>query len=154
MAGVNPLLAPTLYAFQQVREDLHRHTAGLSDEQVWARPHGLTPLGFHLRHIAGSVDRLTTYLLGNNLDGAQMAVLAAEATPGESLIILLRDIEAALQRAEEAIRSLDAGKLAEPRWVGRKRLPTTAIGLVVHLAEHTQRHLGQAISAAMLARIA
>jgi hypothetical protein len=38
--------------------------------------------------------------------------------------------------------------------VGRKKLPTTVIGLIVHLAEHTQRHVGQAVSAAKLARAA
>jgi hypothetical protein len=32
--------------------------------------------------------------------------------------------------------------------VGRKRLPTTVIGLLTHIAEHTQRHVGQAIGAA------
>jgi len=36
--------------------------------------------------------------------------------------------------------------------VGRMRLPTTVIGLLVHIAEHTQRHVGQAISAAKLVR--
>jgi hypothetical protein len=43
--------------------------------------------------------------------------------------------------------------LPEPREVGRKRLPTTAIGLLTHIAEHTQRHVGQAISASKLAKV-
>jgi hypothetical protein len=60
LPDVNPLLAPALYSFAQTREDLANHTAGLTADRVWARPHGLAPLGFHLRHIAGSVDRLTT----------------------------------------------------------------------------------------------
>jgi len=148
---VHPVLAPALYGFQQTREDLARHTAGLTDSQVWARPHGLAPLGVHLRHIAGSVDRLTTYLEGRPLDAAQMGALAAEMEPGASLEELLADIARALQRAEEVIRAIDPATFAEPRWVGRKRLPTTVIGLLVHIAEHTQRHLGQAISAAQLA---
>jgi len=149
---VNTLVAPALYTFQQTREDLARHTEGLSVGQVWARPKGLAPLGFHLRHIAGSVDRLTTYLEGRPLDAAQMAALAAEMAPGASLGELLADIDRVLRRAEEVIRAIDPAMLAEPRWVGRKRLPTTVMGLVVHIAEHTQRHLGQAISAAQLAR--
>ena len=74
----HPMLAPVFYAFQQTREDLAKHTAGLSAGQVWARPHGLAPLGFHLRHIAGSVDRLTAYLEERPLDTAQMAALARE----------------------------------------------------------------------------
>jgi hypothetical protein len=149
---VHPLLAPALYGFQQAREDLARHTAGLTVSQVWARPYGLAPLGFHLRHIAGSVDRLTAYLEERSLDAAQTAALAAEMKPSASLGELLADIDSALRRAEETIRAIDPARLTEPRWVGRKRLPTTAIGLLVHIAEHTQRHLGQAIGAAQLAR--
>ncbi|MGA3039814.1 MAG: DinB family protein [Bryobacteraceae bacterium] len=142
------MVAPTLYGFQQTREDLARHTRGLSDGQVWTRPHGLAPLGFHLRHIAGSVDRLTAYLEGRALDAGQVAALAAEMEPGASLEELLADIERTLRRAEEVIRAIDPATFAEPRWVGRKRLPTTVLGLLVHIAEHTQRHLGQAIGAA------
>jgi hypothetical protein len=149
---VHPLLAPVLYAFQQTREDLARHTTGLTVGQVWARPHGLAPLGFHLRHMAGSVDRLSSYLEGQPLDEGQMAALAAEMEPGTGLEELLADVDRALRRAEEIIRAIDPATFAEPRWVGRKRLPTTVIGLLVHIAEHTQRHLGQAIGAAQLAR--
>jgi uncharacterized damage-inducible protein DinB len=149
---VHPALAPTLHAFQQAREDLARHTAGLTPEQIWASPHGLTPLGFHLRHIAGSVHRLTTYLRGEQLSDEQMNSLRAEKNPGAPSEELLSAIDAALNRAEQQIRSIDPGTLGEPRAVGRQQLPTTVIGLVVHIAEHTQRHVGQAISAAKLAR--
>jgi uncharacterized damage-inducible protein DinB len=151
---VNPVLAPALYVFQQTREDVAVHTANLSAEQAWSRPHGLAPLGFHLRHIAGSVDRLTTYLEGRQLDDAQMKAMAAEMEPGASLDELRADVDRALVRAEAVIRAIGPGAFAEPRWVGRKRLPTSVIGLVVHIAEHTQRHLGQAISAAKLALLA
>ena len=149
---MHPALAAALYGFQQTREDLARHTAGLTAGEVWARPHGLAPLGFHLRHIAASVDRLTTYLEGRHLDAAQMAALAAEMEPGASLEELLGEVDRTLRRAEGVIRAIDPATFAEPRWVGRKRLPTTIIGLLVHIAEHTQRHLGQAIAAAKLAR--
>jgi len=49
------------------------------------------------------------------------------------------------------VRALDTSTLADARTVGRKRLPTTVIGLLTHMAEHTQRHVGQAIAAAKLA---
>ena len=150
LPDVNPLLAPVLYSFAQTREDLARHTAGLSDTQVWARPHGLAPLGFHLRHIAGSVDRLTSYLEGRELDDAQLAALAAEMTAGAGVDELLASVDRSLARAEAIIRNIDPATFAEPRYVGRRRLEVTVIGLIVHIAEHTQRHLGQAISAAKL----
>ncbi|HEX5431276.1 MAG TPA: DinB family protein, partial [Bryobacteraceae bacterium] len=71
MEGVSPLTAPVLYSFQQAREDLDRFTEGLTPEQIWATPHGFGSVGFHLRHIAGSTDRLTTYLAGRQLSEAQ-----------------------------------------------------------------------------------
>ena len=47
--------------------------------------------------------------------------------------------------AETRVRATEPGRLEEPRWVGKKRLPTTLAGLLIHTAEHTQRHVGQLI---------
>jgi len=150
--GVSPLIAPILYAFQQAREDLATHTEGLTTEQIWATPFGFGSVGFHLRHIAGSTERLVTYLEGAQLSETQLAALKSEHQPGASRETLLSDLDSAFQRSERVVRALDAATLADPREVGRKRLPTTVIGLLTHIAEHTQRHVGQAISAAKLAR--
>lgn len=154
LEGVDPLLAPVLHSFQQAREDLALHTEGLTPEQLWARPHGLGPAGFHIRHIAGSVDRLITYAGGRQLSGEQLAQTRAEMEPGAGREELLAAVEAAFARAEAVVSALDPAALRTPREVGRKRLPTTVAGLLVHIAEHTQRHVGQAISAAKLARAA
>jgi uncharacterized damage-inducible protein DinB len=151
--GVDPRVAPILYSFEQAREDLAAHSEGLTDEQIWARPHGFGSLGFHIRHITGSTDRLVTYLKGTQLSEAQMAALTSEHEPGSSRERLLAEMDAAFRRAEAVVRTLDPPCLAEPREVGRKRRPTTVAGLLTHIAEHTQRHAGQAISAAKLARI-
>jgi uncharacterized damage-inducible protein DinB len=154
MEKVSVFIAPVLYALEQAREDLPRFMKGLSDAQIWAQPFGLAPVGFQLRHIARSIDRLMTYLSGGQLDTAQMEALRTEMEPGESREKLLREVDLALAQAAAKIRAIDPDRLAEPRVVGRKRLPTTVIGLAVHIAEHTQRHVGQAISAAKLARAA
>lgn len=151
--AVHPLISPILYAFQQAREDLATHTAGLTLEQIWATPHGLGSLGFHLRHIAGSTRRLSTYLEGNQLSEEQLAELKVEPEPGASINDLLAAMERSFEHAEAVVRALHPADLGSPREVGRKRLPTTVIGLLTHIAEHTQRHLGQAISAAKLARV-
>ncbi len=152
LEGVHPLIAPALYGFQQAREDLAKYTEGLTSGQIWVRPHGFGSVGFHLRHIAGSTDRLFTYLRGEQLTGSQMDFLRREHEAGASREELLAEMDTAFRRVEAFAKSLDPAALTEAREVGRKRLPTTVLGLLVHIAEHTQRHVGQAISAAKLAR--
>ena len=150
--GVNPLTAPILYAFQQAREDLTRATGGLTEQQIWATPHGFGSVGFHMRHIAGSTDRLMTYLAGGTLNEEQLAALASEheaAGAGRDELVAL--VDRAFREAESVVRTIHPATLLEPRTVGRKQLPTTVIGLLTHIAEHTGRHVGQAISAAKLA---
>jgi DinB superfamily len=152
LADVHPLLAPTLHAYAQAREDLARWTDGLTDAEIWSRPQGLAPVGFHLRHIAGSVERLTAYIRGRQLTAEQLDAIHHEMDPGPGRSRLLDEANRALQDSEQVIRSLDPALLAEPRGVGRKQLPTTVIGLVVHLAEHTQRHVGELIITSKLAQ--
>lgn len=151
--GVPAVLSPLLYSFQQAREDLAHFTEGLTVEQIWAKPHGFGSVGFHLRHIAGSTDRLTTYLEGRQLSPEQIEASKHEHDPGASREELLARMDAAFQHTEAVVRALDPARLSEPREIGRKKLPSTVIGLLTHIAEHTQRHVGQAISAAKLAGI-
>jgi len=92
-------------------------------------------------------------LEGKRLSEAQMAALGVEAEPDATRDELLTAMDAAFRPAELVIRAIDRTRLQEPREVGRKRLPTTVAGLLTHIAEHTQRHVGQAISAAKLARL-
>ncbi len=153
ISGLDILTAPILYAFQQAREDLAKWTDGLTTAQLWATPHGFGSTGFHIRHIAGSTERLMTYVQGKQLTEAQFAALRTEKVPGATRAELLGALEDAFRRAEEIVRALDPAQLAEPREAGRKRLPTTVIGLLTHIAEHTQRHVGQAISACKLAAV-
>ncbi len=150
--GVPTLVAPLLYSFQQAREDLAHHTEGLTEAQLWATPHGFGSVGFHLLHIAGTTGRLMTYLEGSQLSEAQLDFLKHEHDAGASRQELLDSINTVFERAEAVVRSLDVSLLEAPREIGRKKLPTTVIGLLTHIAEHTQRHVGQAISAAKLAR--
>jgi uncharacterized damage-inducible protein DinB len=152
--GVHPLLAPVLFSFQMAREDLEKYTAGLPPARIWATPHGLASVGFHMVHIAGSTNRLVTYLQGKELTPAQLDAMAAEASPGEpSREQLLAALAQAFTDAEAVIRATDPATLSEARTAGRKRLPTTVIGLLTHIAEHTQRHVGQAIVTAKLAAV-
>lgn len=148
------MVAATVHAYMQAREDLAHWTDGLSDAQIWSRPHGLAPVGFQLRHIAGSVERLTTYLRGEQLSSGQIEAARGEMEPGPRRVELLEMVARSLQESEWVIRELDPATLTAARAVGRKQLPTTVMGLVVHLAEHTQRHVGELIITSKLARMA
>jgi len=150
--GVRPHLMPVFHSFIMVREDLAHYTEGLTTEDVWRRTGSLPSLGFHLRHIAHSVDRLVTYLCGGELTTAQTDTLKQETVPGATLDELLAQVDQQLREAENRLRTIPASALYDPRWVGKKRLPTNVLGLLTHVAEHTQRHLGQAITTAKLAR--
>lgn len=152
LPGIEPLVQPVFFSFQMVREDLAKHTVGITHEQLWRQHGNIASLGFHLRHIAGSVDRLTTYLMNESLAPEQLAFLKDEATPGATLEQLLSAVDETLAATEARLRTIDSSTIHDPRFIGRKRLPTTVLGLLVHIAEHTQRHLGQAITTAKLAR--
>jgi uncharacterized damage-inducible protein DinB len=145
LAGVHPLVMPVFFSFAQVREDLGRHLRGLTRDQIWRNVVNAS-VGFHLTHIGGSVDRLMTYLKGEQLSPAQLRALSEEHSPGADLDKLLAAVEQNLSKTEAYLKTLDPNTLYESRAVGRQSLPTTVIGLLVHLAEHTQRHLGQAIT--------
>jgi len=143
---------PAFFSFQQVREDLAKHTAEISRDQLWSAMAGKHSLGYHLKHIAGSVDRLTTYLAGRQLSLAQLEFLQAEHNSDSGLSDLLALIHKQLHASEQLLIQVSPESLYAPRVVGRSHLPTTVLGLIVHVCEHTQRHLGQAILIAKLLR--
>jgi hypothetical protein len=143
---VDSIVAPVLFALQQVREDL----SSIATEDIWREIPGIPPLGFQFSHIAGSLDRLTTYLIGEQLSESQLTYLANERTPGPTRKQLLVQVESALARVERTVRQIDPTTYSDARQVGRQGLPTTVIGLIIHIAEHTQRHCGQAVTTAKL----
>ncbi|MGB8480292.1 MAG: DinB family protein [Acidobacteriaceae bacterium] len=137
-----------LHALELAREDIAQWCGTLSEGEMHARPYGLASVAFQLRHIAGSLDRLLTYAEGNQLNAAQLKVLAAEMLPEGSKEEILAVFETGLRDAERRVRAIDIARWPEPCEVGRKKLPTTVAGLLIHCAEHTQRHVGQAITTA------
>jgi uncharacterized damage-inducible protein DinB len=141
-----------LHALELAREDLRRWCGGLTDDELNARPAGIAPVAFHLRHIARSIDRLLTYAEGGQLDEKQLAVLKAELDSDAKRGELFAELESTLARSAARIRTINANLLDEPRRVGKKELPTTVGGLLVHVADHTQRHVGQAITTAKIVR--
>ena len=143
--GVPALLQPVAHALLQSREDVAALAADLPAERLWDRPGGAASAGFHLQHLDGVLDRMLTYAQGEPLSDAQLAALDAEGVPDGTLTpAALADAFAA--RVDEALvqlRATDPATLTEPRGVGRKQIPSTVLGLLVHAAEHSQRHVGQ-----------
>jgi uncharacterized damage-inducible protein DinB len=137
-----------LHALDLALDDLTKWTAGLTDAEVHAQPLGLTPIAFHLRHIAGATDRILTYAEGGQLSAEQLAALKAESAGDESLAALLAAVEASFSNAADRIRVLATADLNTPRAVGRKQLPTSIGGALIHVADHTQRHVGQVVTTA------
>ena len=116
-----------------------------------SQPLGLPPIAFLLRHIARSTDRILTYAEGGQLSARQFAALKAEQGGEgklESLAELLAEVEASFSNAADRIRVLAAADLNTQRFVGRKQLPTSIGGALVHVADHTQRHTGQVVTTA------
>jgi len=140
-----------LHALELALDDLTKWTAGLTDAEVHAQPLGLTPIAFHLRHIARSTDRILTYAEGEQLSAEQLGLLKSEQSwegKQETLAELLAEVEVAFTDAAERIRVLATANLDTPRFVGRKLLPTSIGGAMIHVADHTQRHVGQVVTTA------
>ena len=152
LGDVSEVPRAVLHALELAREDLQRWCGALNDDELNARPGGIAPVAFHLRHIARSIDRLLTYAECGQLTGEQIAALKTELDPGATRCDLFAEIESAFERSAARIRAIDANRLNEPRKVGKKGLPTTVGGLLVHVADHTQRHVGQAITTAKIVK--
>jgi uncharacterized damage-inducible protein DinB len=143
-----------LHAFELAEEDITRWCGELGVEEWNARPGGVACVAFHVRHIAGSVDRLLTYAEGRTLSEKQMSELKTEKGACTSTEKELTELRGALEKAASRVRVLAGEDLEAPRTVGRELLPTSLGGLLVHVAEHTQRHVGQAITTAKVVRAA
>ena len=59
---------------------------------------------------------------------------------------------ARIDQALEQLRHTPVESLEAVREVGRARLPSTVLGLLVHAAEHTSRHVGQLITTLKVVR--
>ena len=146
--GVPALLQPVAHGLLQCREEIEGLLAGMRPEDIWRTDGRAASIGFHVLHAMGSLDRLFTYARGAMLSEAQRQVLADESRPDTDLTAddLLAGFEAAVVRAIDELRGMHATPLDAPRQVGREKRPSTVIGLLVHAAEHTQRHVGQAVT--------
>lgn len=151
LTEVDPVLRAVLHALELASGDAKRWSGELSDKALFARPHGLPSVAFQLRHIVRSLDRLLTYAEGAQLSEAQLAALKAEMAEGSADEVRV-EFRTGLERAKRRVRAFAPEQFAKTRGVGRKALPTTVGGLLVHCADHTQRHTGQLVTTVKVLR--
>ena len=141
-----------LHALELAGDDANRWTEGLSNAEIHAQPFGLMSVAAQLRHIAGSVDRLLTYAEGGQLSERQLSAMKAEQSGAETREQLLARLQISLDQAAGRVRALAAADLNTERRVGRKNLSSTVGGALIHVADHTQRHVGQLVTTAKLVK--
>ena len=154
LTEVSAVHRAVLHALQLAAEDLGQWCSSLNADELNARPSGIASVAFHVRHVSRSINRLLTYAEGRQLSDAEVATLKAEAETNAVPDVLFAELHEALEDATRRIKALVGYDLEAVRNVGRQSLPTTLGGLLVHIAEHTQRHVGQAITTAKLVRVA
>ncbi|RYY12954.1 MAG: DinB family protein [Chitinophagaceae bacterium] len=140
---VPSLLQPVAHALIQASKEIRAMMTDFPEEKLYEKPAGLASPGFHLKHMRGVLDRLFIYASNNQLSPAQLAYLKSETEPNGSNAELLQALEFQVGDALKALAETDEATLTQFRGVGRKQLPSTVIGLLVHAAEHTMRHTGQ-----------
>ena len=143
---VPPLLQPVAHALLQAREEVNELMLDFPELWLWVKPVGMASPAFHLRHLTGVLDRLFTYARGEALNEQQLAYLATEGKEPErecSVIELADAFNLQVDKAIAQLSATDANILTETRGVGRAQIPSTVIGLYIHAAEHTMRHVGQ-----------
>ncbi|WP_149277440.1 DinB family protein [Pareuzebyella sediminis] len=145
LPDISSYLQPAAHALLQVREDLRKHTENFPDKLLWSEPCGRASIGFHLQHLTGVLDRMLAYDKERPLSKAQFAYLKKEGLSNEKLTTkqLVDSFDEKVEEAVDYFKTLPESILTEKRTVGRKKLPSTVIGLLFHAAEHAQRHFGQ-----------
>ncbi|MDT0645421.1 DinB family protein [Zunongwangia sp. F260] len=143
--GIPALLQPAAHALLQSKEEVFKYTEDFSEDLLWEKPAGRASVGFHLQHITGVLDRMLTYAEGKLLSEDQFEFLGSEGEPNENrnLANLTTDFANKVDEALEVLKATPETILPEKRTVGRKKLPSTVLGLYFHAAEHSQRHVGQ-----------
>jgi hypothetical protein len=91
-----------------------------------------------------------TYAESGELSLEQIALLKSESEDSGTSEELYGELDSALKRALGRIKEFSNANLEEVRAVGKMKLSTTVGGLLVHVADHTQRHVGQAITTAKI----
>jgi uncharacterized damage-inducible protein DinB len=147
LTEVDAIRRGVLHALELAAEDVAHWTDPLNGEEMEMQPLDLPSVGFQVRHIARSLDRLLTYAEGQQLTKRQLQALKTEREFIDREATLMEFAEA-IEVSVRRLRAFAPDSFGEARVVGRKKLPTTLGGLLIHVADHTQRHVGQLVTTA------
>ena len=150
LTEVDAVRRQVLHALQLAGEDAERWCAEMTSIELHARPCGVASIAFHLRHIVRSLDRLLTYAEARSLSDVQMQALRSEMDDGASIAEVMEEVRMGLTGAGSRVMALEPATFEQSRSVGRAMLPSTVGSLLVHCAEHTQRHTGQLVTTAKI----
>jgi uncharacterized damage-inducible protein DinB len=142
---VPDLLQPAAHALLQSKEEVSKYLRDFPEDKLWIKPAGRASVAFHLQHIAGVIDRLLTYAKGDSLTETQLNYVRSEGVQKEEVDLktLIANVEFQIDKALEFLKTLDENNLNKKVEIGRKRIPSTLIGVLFHAGEHSQRHIGQ-----------
>jgi uncharacterized damage-inducible protein DinB len=157
LPNMPPWLQPVAHALLQAREEVAEELNDFPEHLLWQRPAGVASVGFHLQHLTGVLDRLTTYVRAESLTAEQLAALGQEGSPldaSTTAAVLLQAFHEQVELTLKQLRATTESELLAPRGVGRAQLPSNVLGLLFHAAEHTQRHVGQLLVTARVLRTA
>jgi len=152
--GIPAVLQPIAHILLQVRESVGEIVEPLTEQEWNARPAGAASPAFHVRHMAGVIDRLFTYARGSMLSTEQLAAIQSEGRelPAPDVAAVLDALSIRVDAALAELRTIDVTTLGNFRGVGRAQLPSTVIGCLVHGAEHAMRPVGQLSVTARIVR--
>jgi hypothetical protein len=152
--GIPAVLQPVAHILLQVRESVSEIVEPLTVDEWNARPAGVASAAFHVRHIAGVIDRLFTYARGSALSTEQFAAIRSEGQDvlAADVATVLSALSTRVDAALAELRTIDVTTLGDFRGVGRAQLPSTVIGCLAHGAEHAMRHVGQLSVTARIVR--
>jgi len=145
ISGISPFLQPVAHALLQIDEDIQKQLTDEIEPYLWIRPFEMANIAFHVQHIAGVIQRMVIYSKGESLTEEELQEIKLEGiqNPEINNEVLKNRLHEVIEQTLTYLKSIDPNTLADERFLGRKKIPTTQIGLLFHAAEHGQRHFGQ-----------
>jgi uncharacterized damage-inducible protein DinB len=145
LPGVPGQLQPAAHALLQAQDEINELMKDFDEQLLWKRVAGQASVAFHLQHIPGVQNRLFAYAKGAMLSEQQLEYLQNEGIENDEITValLLDNLNRQTDRSVEQLQQTDINTLTDSREVGRKKMPSTVLGLLFHAAEHTMRHTGQ-----------